>query len=75
MISRRPDATFPDVADLASGRRGRERVLGHGDMDGGLWWASQAQGLIDSVDSVADVVSGVMAEAERLMAELPRHLA
>ena len=75
MISRRPDATFPDVADLASGRRGRERVLGHGDMDGGLWWASQAQGLIDSVGAAADVVSSVMAEAERLLAELPRHLA
>ena len=40
-----------------------------------MWWASQAQGLIDSVGSAAEVVSSVMAEAERLLADLPRRLA
>jgi NADH:quinone reductase (non-electrogenic) len=68
-LGQRPGATFDDVADLASGRRGRERVLRDGDMEDGLWWASQAQGLIDSVDSVANVVSAVIEKAERLMTE------
>ncbi|MFI5623356.1 NAD(P)H-dependent flavin oxidoreductase [Nocardioides sp. NPDC051685] len=71
-LSQRPGATFDDVADLASGRRGRERVLRDGDLEDGLWWASQAQGLIESVDSVATVVSAVLEEAERLMTELPQ---
>lgn len=71
-LSQRPGATFDDVADLASGRRGRERVLRDGDLEGGLWWASQAQGLIDSVDPVGEVVAAVLEEAERLMTELPR---
>ncbi len=67
-IEGRAGASFDDVAHLASGRRGRQRVLVEGDVDGGLWWAGQSQGLIASVASCADVVSGLMAQAEELMA-------
>lgn len=68
-ISKRPGASFSDVAELASGARGRDRVLGDGAMDDGVWWASQAQGLVDDVDSVANVVDRIMAEAESTIRE------
>ncbi|MBC7630962.1 nitronate monooxygenase, partial [Aeromicrobium sp.] len=74
--SRRIGATFPDVADLASGVRGRERVLGRGEMNGGMWWASQAQGLIDSVESCQVVVDSIVTEAQRIITkQLPAQLA
>jgi nitronate monooxygenase len=63
-ISSRPGATFDDIAHLAAGARGRERVLAGGDMEGGVWWASQSQGLINEVLSAREVVESVVAEAE-----------
>lgn len=66
-IERREGSTFDDVAALAAGARGRAEVLEKGDMDGGLWWASQAQGLIDEVASCAEVVSRIMREAEEII--------
>lgn len=67
-LSEREGATFDDIAHLASGARGRQRVLSEGDMEGGLWWASQAQGLIDEVDTCAAVVDRIMREAEKIIA-------
>jgi len=66
-IGSRPGATFEDVAELASGERGRREVLEHGDLEGGMWWAGQAQGLVDSVESVATVVDTIVADAEELL--------
>jgi nitronate monooxygenase len=72
-ISEEPGATFADIAHLASGARGREAVLGRGDMQGGMWWAGQTQGLIHEIDSVQNVVNTIMTEAENLIANvLPR---
>ncbi|MCU1614630.1 MAG: nitronate monooxygenase [Frankiales bacterium] len=68
-ISSRPGATFADIAHLASGARGRENVLGRGEMENGMWWASQAQGLIHEVDSVQNVVDTIIAEAENVITE------
>lgn len=65
-----PGATFADVAELASGERGRDRVLTRGQMDDGLWWAGQAQGLIDAVLSCQEIVDSVMDEAHRIVAGL-----
>ena len=62
-ISHRPGASFEDVANLASGVRGRTEVLGNGNMDAGMWWASQAQGLIQDISSCRDVVNAIMDEA------------
>jgi NADH:quinone reductase (non-electrogenic) len=73
-IGSRPGATFADVAHLASGLRGRTKVLGEGDLEGGMWWASQAQGLIDSVEPVADVVSSIMREAEKTLTGLQSYV-
>ena len=53
-----------DIAHLAAGARGRERVLANGDMEDGVWWAGQSQGLIHEVLSAREVVESVVAEAE-----------
>ncbi|MFE5483127.1 NAD(P)H-dependent flavin oxidoreductase [Streptomyces sp. NPDC056527] len=68
--SRRPGAVFEDVAELASGIRGRTRVLQEGHMDDGLWWAGQAQGLIESVATCDEIVSGIVADAEKIIGRL-----
>ena len=62
-IEARPGAAFSDIADLASGSRGRTKVLEGGDVDGGLWWAGQSQGLIDDIPSCAELVERIMSEA------------
>lgn len=66
-ISRRPGATFADIAALASGARGRSRVLAEGDLDDGLWWAGQAQGLINDIDTCKGVVERIVAEAGEIV--------
>ncbi|MFB7234072.1 NAD(P)H-dependent flavin oxidoreductase [Streptomyces sp. NPDC056269] len=68
--SRRPGAVFADIADLASGVRGRTRVLQEGQMDDGLWWAGQAQGLIESVATCDEIVSGIVTDAEKIISRL-----
>ncbi|NRI70082.1 nitronate monooxygenase [Rhodococcus sp. MS16] len=74
VISRRPGATFADIAHLAAGQRGRTEVLGNGNMDDGMWWASQAQGLIHEVASCAEVVDRIMADAQGLVSKTLRDL-
>jgi NADH:quinone reductase (non-electrogenic) len=74
-ISARPGATFGDVAHLASGRRGRSEVLGKGEMDGGLWWAGQSQGLVDRISTCAAIVAEIIADAETIVSSLPKMLA
>jgi NAD(P)H-dependent flavin oxidoreductase YrpB (nitropropane dioxygenase family) len=66
-IERQDGTTFSDIAELAAGVRGRTEVLGKGDMDGGLWWASQAQGLINEVGSCEEVVAAIVADAEKII--------
>ncbi len=74
-LGSQPGATFADVAHLASGARARQEVLLGGDVDGGMWWASQAQGLIDRVGTCREVVDEIIAEAEAIIAEgLPGQL-
>ena len=68
-IGSQPGAEFGDVAELASGRRGRERVLKAGDMEDGMWWAGQVQGLVHDVLRVRDLVDGIVAEAEEIIAK------
>ncbi|MFF4935204.1 NAD(P)H-dependent flavin oxidoreductase [Streptomyces griseofuscus] len=68
--SKRPGAVFEDIAELASGVRGRTRVLEQGHLDDGLWWAGQAQGLIESVATCDEIVSGIVAEAEKTIGRL-----
>ncbi|MBF6278654.1 MULTISPECIES: nitronate monooxygenase family protein [Nocardia] len=71
-IGARPGAVFDDVAELASGVRGRTEVYGKGNVEGGIWWAGQSQGLIHDISSVADVVRTVIGEAEERIHALPQ---
>jgi NAD(P)H-dependent flavin oxidoreductase YrpB (nitropropane dioxygenase family) len=74
-ISEREGASFADVAHLASGVRGRSTVLADGDMEGGMWWAGQTQGLIHDVAPVREVVNTIIRDAELIIGSLPRCIA
>ena len=66
-ISLREGTTFDDIAHLASGARGREEVLKNGNMESGMWWAGQSQGLIHEVDTCAHVVDKIMDDARSII--------
>ncbi|MCC8242963.1 NAD(P)H-dependent flavin oxidoreductase [Saccharothrix luteola] len=59
---------FPDVRDLVAGARGR-KVFEDGDLEAGIWSAGLAQGLIDDIPTVREVVERTVAEAEALISE------
>lgn len=66
-ISRKPGSTFDDIAHLASGKRGRTEVLENGNMEDGMWWAGQAQGLIHDVDTCENVVNTILEDAKAII--------
>ncbi len=66
-IESREGTTFADVAALASGARGRAEVLKAGNMDGGVWWAGQSQGLINDVPTVDQLIRRMIGEAEEIV--------
>jgi nitronate monooxygenase len=61
-ILKRPDARFEDVAHLVRGALGRV-VLETGDLDAGLVWAGQVQGLIHDIPTVAELIRRIVEEA------------
>ncbi len=65
-ISAREGAVFADVQPLVSGARGRI-ALETGDIDAGLVWAGQVQGLIHDVPSCAELVGRIVADAEAII--------
>lgn len=65
-ISARPDAVFEDIRPLVSGAKGRV-ALETGDLDAGLVWAGQVQGLIHDVPTCADLLSRIVADAEAIV--------
>jgi nitronate monooxygenase len=65
-ILARPGAKFEDVAHLVRGAHGRD-VLERGDLDAGLVWAGQVQGLINDIPTCADLIGRIMSEAEQLI--------
>jgi NADH:quinone reductase (non-electrogenic) len=71
-LSRREGASFADVAHLASGVRGRERVLAGGEVEDGMWWAGQAQGLIHDIAPCREVIDTIMDEARLVVQRLDR---
>jgi len=71
-ILKRPDAKFEDVAHLVRGAQGRV-LLESGDLDAGLVWAGQVQGLIHDVPTVAELIDRIVREATDLVRRrLPR---
>lgn len=67
-ILRRPDAKFDDVAHLVKGAQGRV-ALETGDLDAGLIWAGQIQGLIHDIPTVAELMQRIVDDATRIIRE------
>jgi nitronate monooxygenase len=73
-ILKRPDAKFEDVAHLVRGAQGRV-LLETGDLDAGLVWAGQVQGLIHDIPTVAELMERIVREATDIIrARLPQVL-
>lgn len=66
-IGGRAGAVFDDVRPLVSGARGRT-ALETGDVDAGLIWAGQVQGLIRDIPTCKVLVERIVAEAEGIIA-------
>jgi len=64
-ISARPDAEFKDIQPLVSGARGRH-ALETGEIEAGLVWAGQVQGLIHDVPTVAELIERIVTEAREI---------
>lgn len=66
-LSQEPDAKFEDIAHLASGARGRLSVMEGGDVEGGIWSAGMAQGLVHDIPTTQELVSRIVREAEGIV--------
>lgn len=65
-IEARPEAEFADVHPLVSGARGRG-ALESGDVDAGIVWAGQVQGLIHDIPTCGELIDRIMREAGDLL--------
>lgn len=65
-ISARQDSVFEDIRPYVAGARGRE-ALETGDLDTGLIWAGQVQGLIHDVPTCSDLLSRMVRDAETIV--------
>ena len=65
-ILKQPDATFEQVAHLVRGSQGRA-LLETGDLDAGLVWAGQVQGLIHDIPTVAELIQRIIREATEII--------
>jgi NADH:quinone reductase (non-electrogenic) len=65
-ILAKPDAKFEHVAPLVRGVMGRE-LLETGNLDAGLIWAGQAQGLIHDIPTVAELMERIVSEATSII--------
>ncbi|EJU09395.1 2-nitropropane dioxygenase [Sphingomonas sp. LH128] len=65
-ISARDGAVFEDIRPLVSGAKGRT-ALETGDLDAGLVWAGQVQGLIHDIPTCAELVGRIVRDAEGII--------
>jgi NADH:quinone reductase (non-electrogenic) len=65
-ILAQPGAKFEDVAHMVRGANGRQ-LLETGDMDAGLFWGGQVQGLINDIPTVAQLFERIMGEANGII--------
>ena len=65
-ISAREGAVFEDIQPLVSGAKGRI-ALESGDLEAGLIWAGQIQGLIHDIPSCADLIDRIVAQAQSVL--------
>ncbi len=65
-ISARPETVFEDIQPLVSGAKGR-LALETGDLEAGLIWAGQVQGLIHDVPTCAALIDRIVSDAEAII--------
>ncbi|MFQ3595969.1 MAG: nitronate monooxygenase [Sphingomonadaceae bacterium] len=61
-----PGAQFADVAELVSGKAGKE-LLETGDLSKGVFWAGMVQGLIHDIPTCRELIDRIIAEAEAIL--------
>lgn len=61
--SRDGETDFADIQPLVAGTRGLKEALEGGDVDGGIWSASMAMGLIDDIPTCDVLLQRIVAEA------------
>lgn len=66
-------ATFPEIAPLVAGARGR-KVYEDGDVDAGIWWASPVIGLVDEIVSCDALLKKMVADAEEILLKGPSYV-
>jgi NAD(P)H-dependent flavin oxidoreductase YrpB (nitropropane dioxygenase family) len=64
----RPDTTFDDVSHLVRGVLGR-KLLETGDLESGIYWAGQVQGLIQDVPTVGELIRRILDDARGLIGD------
>lgn len=65
-ISASPEASFEDIRPLVAGAQGRT-ALETGDLDAGLVWAGQVQGLIHDIPTCATLLTRIVSDAESIV--------
>lgn len=65
-ISAREGAAFADIQPLVSGAKGR-LALETGDIDAGLIWAGQVQGLIRDIPTCDELIGRIVRDAEDII--------
>ena len=65
-ILKNPEAKFEDVAHLVKGADGRQ-ALETGDLDAGLVWGGQVQGLIHDIPSCEELLKRMASDAEAII--------
>ena len=66
-LSARPDVDFEMLRPYVAGEHGR-RALETGNIEEGLVWAGQSQGLIHDIPTCAELIARIMAQAQAVMA-------
>ena len=74
LLAANKDALITGLEDLESAdpatmawRDALVTALTNGDMEGGMWWAGQAQGLVEDIPRVEELVTRTVSEATRLV--------
>ena len=67
-ISARPNAEFEDIRPLVSGAKGRQ-ALETGDLNAGLVWAGQVQGIINDIPTCQVLLDRIISDAEAIISK------
>ena len=65
-ILKNPESKFEDIQHLVKGADGR-KALESGDLNAGLIWAGQIQGLIDDIPSVDELMKRIVGDAKNII--------